>query len=142
MTSKLTHWKIVFHILMLQQNSINTRQNLHVNVTIACRENGFPSNVQSRPGHLKCHKTEIIVCIENDEPYNKQQHVHNLLLAMMHYNCLETKTHQPQHDGIVEKWTQSVDSAMRKCGLKNDWQSQVMATHSFICVARMAKFYC
>ncbi len=63
---------------------------MHVNVTIACKENGVPSNVQSRLDHC---------------------------------NCLEMKTHQPQHDGIVEKWTQFVDSVMRKCGLKNDWQS-------------------
>jgi len=32
-------WKIMFHILMLQQNSIKTRKNLHVNIAIACREN-------------------------------------------------------------------------------------------------------
>jgi hypothetical protein len=36
---------------------------------------------------------------------NKQQHVHNLLLTMMHCNYLEMKTCQPRHDGIVEKWT-------------------------------------
>jgi hypothetical protein len=38
--------------------------------------------------------------------------MHNLLLAMMHYNYLETKTHQPRDDGIVEKWTQYVDQRM------------------------------
>jgi hypothetical protein len=32
-------WKIMFHILMLQQNSIKTRKNFHVNIAIACREN-------------------------------------------------------------------------------------------------------
>jgi hypothetical protein len=40
---------------------------------------------------------------------------------------------QPQHDGIMEKWTQFVDFAMRKCGLKNDWQSQATTTHNFLC---------
>jgi hypothetical protein len=35
MMSKLTLWEIMFHILMLHQNSIKTRQNLHVNVVIA-----------------------------------------------------------------------------------------------------------
>ncbi len=105
---------------MFQQNSIKTRQNLHLNVAIAYKENGVPSNVQSWPGHLKRHKNEVIVCVENDEPYNKQQHMHNLFLAMTHYNCLETKTHQPWNDGIMEKWTQFVDSIKRKCGSKND----------------------
>ncbi len=61
---------------------------------------------------------------------------------MTHYNCLETKMRQPQHNGIVEKWTQSVDSAMEKCGLKNDWQSRATTTHNFLYVARMAKFCC
>jgi hypothetical protein len=90
---------------MLQHNLIKTCQNLHVNVSIAYRDNGVPGNVQSWLGHLKCHKTEVIVYVENGEPYNKQQPVHNLFLAMTHYNCLEKKTCQPQHDGIVEKWT-------------------------------------
>jgi hypothetical protein len=40
----------------------------------------------------------------------------------------------------VEKWTQYVDFATRKCGLKNDWQSRATTTHSFLRVARMAKF--
>ncbi len=44
--------------------------------------------------------------------------------------------------GIVDKWTQYVDFAMRKCGSKNDWQSQVTTTHNFLCVTRMAKFCC
>jgi len=108
---------------MFQQNSIKKRQNLHMNVTVAYRENGVPSNVQSRPGHLKHRKSKIILYVENDKPYNKRQHVHNLFLAMMHYNYLETKTRQPWDDGIVENWTQYVDSAMQKCGSKNDWQS-------------------
>jgi hypothetical protein len=80
---------------MFQQNSIKTRQNLHMNIAVAYREYDVPSNVQSQPSHLKRRKSEIIVYVENDEPYNKRQHVHNLLLVMMHYNYLETKTHQP-----------------------------------------------
>jgi hypothetical protein len=82
-----------------------------MNVAIAYKGNGVPGNVQSRPSHLKCCKNEVIIYVENGEPYNKQQHVHNLLLAMTHYNCLETKMRQPRDDGIVEKWTQYVDSA-------------------------------
>jgi len=53
---------------------------MHMNITITYRENGVFSNVN------------------------------NLLFAMMHYNCLETKMRQPRDDGIVEKWTQYVDS--------------------------------
>jgi hypothetical protein len=68
-------------------------------------------NVENWLGHLKRHKTKVIIYVENDEPYNKQQHVHNLFLAMTHCNCLETKMRRPWHDGIVEKWTQFVDSA-------------------------------
>jgi hypothetical protein len=49
--------------------------NLHMNVTIAYKENGVLSNVN------------------------------NLLFVMMHYNCLEMKMCQPWDDGIVEKWT-------------------------------------
>jgi len=79
MTSKLTLWKILFHILMFQQNLIKARQNLHMNIAIAYRKNDVLSNVN------------------------------NLLFAMTHYNCLETKMHQPRDDGIVEKWTQYVD---------------------------------
>jgi hypothetical protein len=97
---------------MFQHNSIKTRQNLHLNVAIARRENDVLGNVQSWPSHLKRHKNEVIICVENSKLYNKQQHVHNLLLAMTHCNCLETKTNQLQHDGIVEKWTQFVDLAM------------------------------
>jgi hypothetical protein len=105
---------------MFQQNSIKTHQNLHLNIAITYKENGMPSNVQSRPSYLKRHKNEVIVCVENGEPYNKQQHMHNPLLAMTHCNCLEIKTHQPRNDGIMEKWTQSMDSITRKCGSKND----------------------
>jgi hypothetical protein len=74
-----------------------------MNFAIAYRGNGVPGNVQSRPSHLKRCKSEVIVYVKNGEPYNKQQHVHNLLLAMTHYNCLEMKTCQPWDDGIVEK---------------------------------------
>ncbi len=35
----------MFHILMLQLNSIKTHQNLHVNIAIAYRENDVSSNV-------------------------------------------------------------------------------------------------
>jgi hypothetical protein len=93
-----------------------------MNVAIAYRKNGMPNNVQSWPSHLKRRKSEVIVYVDNDESYNKWQHVHNLLLAMTHYNCLEMKTHQPRDDGIVEKWTQYVDSTTRKCGSKNEQQ--------------------
>jgi len=60
---------------MFQQNSIKARQNLHMNVAITYRENALLSNMN------------------------------NLLFAMTHYNCLETKMRQPRDDGIVEKWT-------------------------------------
>jgi hypothetical protein len=63
-----------------------------MNVAIACRENGVRGNVQSWLGHLKCHKSEVIVCVENGKSYNKQQHVHNLLLAMTHCNCLQSRS--------------------------------------------------
>jgi hypothetical protein len=42
----------------------------------------------------------------------------------------------------MEKWTKSLDFAMQKCGLKNDWQSRATTTHDFPCVVRMAKFCC
>jgi hypothetical protein len=113
-----------------------------MNVAITYKENGVPGNVQSQLGHLKRYKSDIIVYVENDEPYNKRQHVHSLFLAMTHCNCLETKMHQPQDDGIVEKWILYVDSTMQKCGSKNDWQSRATITHNFLCVAKMAKFYC
>jgi len=78
---------------------------LHMNIAIAYKENGMLGNVQSQPSHLKCHTSEVIVYVKNGEPYNKRQHVHNLLLAMMHCNCLETKMHKPRDDGIMGKWT-------------------------------------
>ncbi len=103
-----------------------------MNIVIAYREQyvvlsvgdyDMLSNVQSRPSHLKRCKNEVIIYVENGKTYNKRQHVHNLLLAMTHCNCLETKTRRPRDDGIVDKWTQYMDSAMQKCGSKNDWQS-------------------
>jgi hypothetical protein len=42
-----------------------------MNVAIAYWDNGVPGNVQNQPGRLKCHKSEVIVCVENNEPYNK-----------------------------------------------------------------------
>ncbi len=57
---------------MFQHNSIKTRQNLHMNVAIAYRGNGMPGNIQSRPGHLKRCKSEVIIYVENGELYNKQ----------------------------------------------------------------------
>jgi len=45
-----------------------------MNVAIAYRENNLLGNVQSRPNHLKRHKSEVIVCVKNGEPYNKRQH--------------------------------------------------------------------
>ncbi len=83
---------------MFQHNSIKARHNLHMNIAIACKENGVLSNVN------------------------------NLLFAMTH--CLETKMRQPRDDGIVEKWTQYVDSVARKCGSKNDRQSRGTTTHT------------
>jgi hypothetical protein len=110
MTSKLTLWKILFHILMFQHNSIKIRQNLRMNSAIAYRDNDVLSNVN------------------------------NLFFTMTHYNCLETKMHQPQDDQIVEKWTQYVDFTTRKCGSENDRQNRGTTTHNFLCVARMTKF--
>jgi hypothetical protein len=62
-----------------------------MNVVVAYKENDMPSDVQSQLGHLKCRKSKVFVYVENSEPYNKRQHVHSLLLAMMHYNYLEPK---------------------------------------------------
>jgi hypothetical protein len=61
---------------------LKARQNMHMNVAIAYEEKAVLSNVNT------------------------------LLFAMTRYNCLETKMRQPRDDGIVEKWTQYVDSAM------------------------------
>jgi hypothetical protein len=56
---------------MFQKNSIKTHQNVHVNVAIAYKENDVLSNVHNQLGHLKHHKTKVIICVENGEPYNK-----------------------------------------------------------------------
>jgi hypothetical protein len=79
-----------YNCLEREMLQLKARQNLHMNVAIAYRENGVLSNVN------------------------------NLLFTMTHYNYLETEMCQPRDDGIVEKWTQYVDSAVRKCGSKND----------------------
>jgi hypothetical protein len=49
---------------------------------------------------------------------------------------------QARDDGIVEKWTQYVDSTAQKCGSKNDRQSRRTTADNFFCVMKMAKFYC
>ncbi|CAK9204174.1 unnamed protein product [Sphagnum troendelagicum] len=80
------------------------RQNLHMNVTIAYRENGVLNNVNSplfAMTHYNCLETEmcqlkarqnlymnvIIAYKENGVLSN----VNSLLFAMTHYNCLEMK---------------------------------------------------
>ncbi|CAK9255392.1 unnamed protein product [Sphagnum jensenii] len=139
----------------MKMRQLKARHNLHMNVAIAYRENDVLSNVNNllfAMTHYNCLETEMrqlkarqnlhmnvaIAYKENSALSN----VNNLLFAMTHYNCLETQMRQPRDDGIVEKWTQYVDSATRKCGSKNDRQSQRTTTHNFLCVARMAKFYC
>jgi hypothetical protein len=133
---------------------LKARQNLHVNVAIAYRENGVLSNVNNlffAMMHYNCLETKMCqlkarqnlhmnVAIAYGEK-GVLSNVNTLLFAMMRYNCLEMKMRQPRDDGIVEKWTQYVDSTTRKCGLKNDRQSRT-TTHNFLCVARMAKFCC
>jgi len=42
-----------------------------MNVVITYKENDMPGNAQSRLSHLKRHKSEVIVCVKNGEPYNK-----------------------------------------------------------------------
>jgi glutamate racemase len=101
-----------YNYFEMEMHPLKARQNLHMNVAIAYRENGVLSNVNT------------------------------LLFAMTHYNCLQTQMRQPRDDGIVEKWTQYVDSAVQKCGSKNDRQTQRTITHNFLSVAKMAKFYC
>jgi hypothetical protein len=100
-----------YNFLETQMRQLKARQNLHMNIAIAYRENGVLSSVNI------------------------------LLFAMPHYNCLEMEMCQPRDNGIVEKWTQYVDPATRKCGSKNDRQSRRTTTHNFLCVTRMAKFY-
>jgi L-rhamnose mutarotase len=101
-----------YNCLETEMRQLKAHQNLQMNVAITYRENGVLSNMNS------------------------------LLFAMMHYNCLERKMHQPRDDGIVEKWTQYVDSVARKCGSRNDRQTRRTITRNFLRVARMAKFYC
>jgi hypothetical protein len=69
-----------YNCLETEMRKLKAHQNLHMNVTIAYKKNGVLSNMN------------------------------NLLFTMTHYNCLETKMRQPRDDGIVEKWTQYVDS--------------------------------
>ncbi len=97
---------------------LKARQNLHMNVAIASRENGVLSNVNSllfTMTHYSCLETEMlqlkahqnlhmnvaIACRENGVLSN----MNNLLFVMTHYSCLETEMRQPRDDGIVEKWT-------------------------------------
>jgi len=101
-----------YNCLETEMRQLKAHQNLHMNIAIAYRENGVLSNVNS------------------------------LRFAMTHYNFFETKMRQPRDDGIVEKWTQYVDFATRKCGSKNDRETRQTTTHNFLCVTRMAKFYC
>ncbi len=130
-------------------------QNLHMNVTIAYRKNDVLNNVNNllfTMMHYNCLETKMrefkacqnlhmnVVITYRDN--SALSNVNNLLFAMMHYNYLETQMRQPRDDGIVEKWTQHVDSTTRKCGSKNDRQSRRTTTHNFLCVVRMAKFCC
>jgi hypothetical protein len=100
------------------------RQNLHMNVAIAYRENGVLSNVNSllfAMTHYNCLETEMLQLKARQNlhrniaiAYRKNgvlSNVNSLFFAMTHYNCLETQMRQPWDDGIVEKWTQYVDSA-------------------------------
>jgi L-rhamnose mutarotase len=125
-----------YNYLEREMRQLKARQNLHMNVVIAYRENGVLSNVNQLKARQNLHMNVKIAYGENTVLSN----VNNLLFTMTHYNYLETKMHQPRDDGIVEKWIQYVDSAVRKCGSKNDRQSRRTTTHNFICVARMAKF--
>jgi hypothetical protein len=71
-----------YNCLEMEMRQLKACQNLHMNVAITYRENGVLSNMNG------------------------------LFFAMMHYNCLEMKMRQPWDDGIVEKWTQYVDSVV------------------------------
>jgi L-rhamnose mutarotase len=133
---------------------LKARQNLHMNVAIAYKENGVLSNVNNllfAMMHYNCLETQMLQLKARQNlhmnvaiAYGEKavlSNVNTLFFAMMRYNYLETKMRQPRDDGIVEKWTQYVDSATRKCGSKNDRQSRT-TTHNFLCVARMAKICC
>jgi len=98
------------HINVLAKFNQNTSESTHERRNRLQRERRARQRIKStEPSEMS--QDEVIVYVDNDELYNKQQHVHNLLLAMTHCNCLETKTRQSWDDGIVEKWTQYVDSA-------------------------------
>jgi hypothetical protein len=143
-----------YNCLEMEMRQLKARQNLHMNVAIAYREKVVLSNVNTLLFAMmpyNCLETEMRklkarqnlhmnVAITHGEK-TVLSNVNTLLFAMMRYNCLETKMRQPRDDGIVEKWTQYVDSAMRKCRSKNDRQSRT-TTHNFLCVARMAKLCC
>jgi glutamate racemase len=109
----------------MEMRWLKARQNLHMNVAIAYRENGVLSNVNTllfAMTHYNCFEMEMrqlkarqnlhmnvaIAYRENGVLSN----VNSLLFAMTHYNCLQTQMRQPQDDGIVEKWTQYVDSVV------------------------------
>jgi len=129
-----------YNCLEMEMRQLKARQNLHMNVAIAYRENvaiayrenvviayrendmlNNVNNLLFAMTHYNCLETEMrqlkarqnlhmnvaIAYRDNDVLSN----VNNLLFAMTHYNCLETKMRHPQDDGIVEKWTQYVDSA-------------------------------
>jgi len=145
---------IHYNCLDTEMHQLKPRQNLHMNVAIASRDNSILSNVNSlllamiryncletKMHQLKtCQNLHMNIAIAFKENA-VLSNINNLLFAMTHYNCLETQMRQPRDDGIVEKWTQYVDSATRKCGSKNDQQSRRTTTHNFLCVVRMAKFY-
>jgi hypothetical protein len=136
-------------------HQLKARQNLHMNVAIAYGENDVLSNVNNlfftmMPYNFletemhqqkACQNLHMNIAIAYGDKA-VLSNVNTILFAMTRYNCLETKMRQPRDNGIVEKWTQYVDSATQKCGSKNDWQSRATTTHDFLCVMRMAKFCC
>jgi glutamate racemase len=144
-----------YNYFEMEMRRLKARQNLHMNVVIAYKENGVLSNVNTllfAMTHYNCfememrrlkarqnlHMNVVIAYKENGVLSN----VNTLLFAMTHYNCLQMQMRQPRDDGIMEKWTQYVDFAARKCGSKNNRQTQQTTTHNFLCVAKMAKFCC
>ncbi len=138
--------------LETEMRQLKARQNLHMNVAIGYRQNSVLSNVNSllfAMMHYNCLESKMrqLKARQNLHmnvaiAYGEKavlSNVNTLLFAMTRYNCLEMKMRQPRDDGILEKWTQYVDSATQKCGSKNNRQSRT-TTHNFLCVARMAKF--
>jgi hypothetical protein len=142
-----------YNCLEMEMRQLKARQNLHKIVAIAYGENGVLGNVNTllfAMTHYNClememrqlkacqnlHENVAIAYRENGVLSN----VNNLFFAMMHYNSLQMQMRLPRDDGILEKWTQYVDYAARKCGSKNDQQTQRTTTHNFLCVAKMAKF--